>query len=154
LLSRLGASGSKTDFTPSDTIDSLIIIDRQVDLISPLLTQLTYEGLVDEIIGIKNCTKTYQKRSLPILICFSAHIELPTSTVNPSNLTLPSAQSTTITKEKMKKYHLDASSDPLFAEIRDTNYAHVPIRLNQVARQLSADYDVSIICLTGQHATS
>ena len=31
------------------------MIDRRVDMISPLLTQLTYEGLVDELIGLKNC---------------------------------------------------------------------------------------------------
>jgi hypothetical protein len=29
-------------------------IDREVDLVSPLVTPLTYEGLVDEIIGIEN----------------------------------------------------------------------------------------------------
>src|SRR5262249_12145863 len=31
--------------TPSNTNDSLIIIDREVDFVTPLLTQLTYEGL-------------------------------------------------------------------------------------------------------------
>jgi hypothetical protein len=44
----------------SSKIDSLIILDRHVDMITPLLTQLTYEGLVDELIGIKNCE--YQSR--------------------------------------------------------------------------------------------
>lgn len=39
----------------SDKFDSLIILDRRVDMITPLLTQLTYEGLVDELVGIKNC---------------------------------------------------------------------------------------------------
>ena len=39
----------------SPKIDSLIVLDRRVDMITPLLTQLTYEGLVDELIGIKNC---------------------------------------------------------------------------------------------------
>jgi hypothetical protein len=39
----------------SDKVDSLIILDRRVDMITPLLTQLTYEGLVDELFGIKNC---------------------------------------------------------------------------------------------------
>ena len=29
-------------------------IDREVDLVSPLVTPLTYEGLVDDIIGIDN----------------------------------------------------------------------------------------------------
>ena len=34
-------------------IDTLVLIDRAVDLISPLPTQLTYEGLVDEMFGIQ-----------------------------------------------------------------------------------------------------
>ena len=28
-------------------------------MISPLLTQLTYEGLIDELIGLKNCAYVY-----------------------------------------------------------------------------------------------
>ena len=39
----------------SDTFDSLVVIDRRIDMITPLLTQLTYEGLIDEIVHIKNC---------------------------------------------------------------------------------------------------
>ena len=35
-------------------IDYLILIDRQVDLVSPLLTPLTYEGLIDEMFSIKS----------------------------------------------------------------------------------------------------
>ncbi len=35
-------------------IDSLILIDRSTDLVTPLLTQMTYEGLVDEMFGITN----------------------------------------------------------------------------------------------------
>ena len=34
--------------------DSVILLDRNVDLLSPLLTQLTYEGLLDELFGIQN----------------------------------------------------------------------------------------------------
>lgn len=41
--------------TPAAPFDSLIILDRHVDMITPLLTQLTYEGLIDEVIGIRNC---------------------------------------------------------------------------------------------------
>ena len=37
-------------------IDSLVILDRAVDLISPLPTQLTYEGLGDEMFGITCAT--------------------------------------------------------------------------------------------------
>lgn len=34
-------------------IDNLILIDRNIDLITPMMTQLTYEGLIDENFGIK-----------------------------------------------------------------------------------------------------
>jgi hypothetical protein len=46
---------SSDSLVASQAIDSLIILDRHVDMITPFLTQLTYEGLVDELIGIKNC---------------------------------------------------------------------------------------------------
>lgn len=36
-------------------IDNLILLDRSVDLMTPMLSQLTYEGLIDEIFGIQNC---------------------------------------------------------------------------------------------------
>lgn len=42
---------------PHNLIDSLIVFDRNLDLISPMVTQLTYEGLIDEIYGIKNSKK-------------------------------------------------------------------------------------------------
>lgn len=33
----------------------MIVLDRSVDWVTPMCTQLTYEGLIDEIMGIKNC---------------------------------------------------------------------------------------------------
>lgn len=36
-------------------IDQLVLIDRGIDLLTPLLTQMTYEGLIDEFFGINNC---------------------------------------------------------------------------------------------------
>ena len=35
-------------------IDSLVLVDRSVDPLTPLCNQLTYEGLVDETLHIKN----------------------------------------------------------------------------------------------------
>ena len=43
--------------TPSNTMDCLIILDRRIDMITPLMTQLTYEGLIDEKYNIKNCKR-------------------------------------------------------------------------------------------------
>ena len=36
-------------------MDALVLLDRSVDLVSPLPTQLTYEGLLDEMFSI-NCS--------------------------------------------------------------------------------------------------
>jgi vacuolar protein sorting-associated protein 33A len=36
------------------TINSVYRLDRELDLVSPLVTPLTYEGLVDEVVGIVN----------------------------------------------------------------------------------------------------
>jgi excinuclease UvrABC ATPase subunit len=43
-------------FPQVSEIDSLVILDRTVDLVTPMCTQLTYEGLIDEVYGIHNST--------------------------------------------------------------------------------------------------
>lgn len=42
------------DLELSNQVDSLIIIDRSVDWVTPMCTQLTFEGLLDEYVGVKN----------------------------------------------------------------------------------------------------
>lgn len=44
--------GQEPNITPQ--IDNLLILDRNVDLLTPLMSQLTYEGLIDEIFNINN----------------------------------------------------------------------------------------------------
>ncbi|KAF8527685.1 Sec1-like protein [Gautieria morchelliformis] len=125
----------ETHLAPSEKIDALVVLDRQVDLVTPLLTQLTYEGLVDELLGIKN-----------------SQVELPTSLLSPPTDPNPAASTSSATppsaplpkgakeKEKKKKHHLTAGNDPLFRELRDLNFAHVGRRLSRVARRLEEDY--------------
>ncbi|KAG2155689.1 Sec1-like protein [Suillus clintonianus] len=117
---------------PSAPFDSLIIIDRTVDMITPLLTQLTYEGLIDEFIGIKN-----------------SHVELPVSLLTPPTVPNPSnpnatpsgsASATPLINEKTKKYNLSTATDPLLAELRDLNFSSVGKRLSKVAHRLDEDY--------------
>ena len=45
-------AGSQSQILP--VFDTLLLLDRNVDLLTPLATQLTYEGLIDEIYGITN----------------------------------------------------------------------------------------------------
>ena len=35
-------------------IENLILIDRRIDLMTMMSSQVTYEGLIDELYGIKN----------------------------------------------------------------------------------------------------
>tara|TARA_B110000977_G_scaffold200781_3_gene292580 strand:- start:30906 stop:33371 length:2466 start_codon:yes stop_codon:yes gene_type:complete len=44
------ATGPHTTLTPQ--IDMILLIDRDVDMVTPLCTQTTYEGLIDEVLGI------------------------------------------------------------------------------------------------------
>ncbi|KAE9409193.1 ATP binding protein [Gymnopus androsaceus JB14] len=120
---------------PFSNFDSLIVIDRRVDMITPLLTQLTYEGLMDELLGIKN-----------------SHVELPASLVAPppnpqTGATAapppPPPAAASLRKENKKKYHL-SSADSLFMELRDVNFSNVGKRLNGVARRLEEDYKTSL----------
>ena len=52
LRMRREMAGNEKQIQPQ--IDSLLLIDRTVDLLTPLATQLTYEGLIDEIYGVHN----------------------------------------------------------------------------------------------------
>ena len=49
--------GPDADPPMAPQIDTLMILDRTVDLTSPVVTQLTYEGLIDECYGIKQSTR-------------------------------------------------------------------------------------------------
>lgn len=35
-------------------VDALLVLDRRVDLVTPMLTPLTYEGLLDDVLGIES----------------------------------------------------------------------------------------------------
>ena len=131
-------------------------------MITPLLTQLTYEGLVDELIGIKNCKRPSRSlRPDPLLIRFLAYVELPQSVLAPPTgpgaqpIAGPSASPPTpgpaaglMNRDRKKKHNLSASIDPLFDELRDLNFSAVGKKLNKVAHRLDEDYKVGVICST------
>jgi len=111
----------------SQNIDSLIIIDRSVDLITPLCTQLTYEGLIDEVFGIK-----------------TSHAEVDSAIVGPTpqaTSTTSNTASTPSQPAKKKKIALN-SGDKLFSQLRDMNFAVVGGVLNRIARRINDDYEV------------
>ena len=118
-------TSSKFGMMPSATIDSLIIIDREIDFATVLLTQLTYEGLLDEMFGIKH-----------------SQAEIDSSIVGPAPGTQPAGKNVAPpTQQRMKrKIQLD-SSDKLYHQIRDANGAIVDGLLNKAARRLQSEME-------------
>ncbi|KAK8874959.1 Sec1-like protein [Apiospora arundinis] len=118
---------SRTGLTPSNTMESVIIIDREVDMVTPLLKQLTYEGLIDEVFKIQNNQTDVDSTIV------GAVAQQPSS----STSTTPPAAAPVSRKRKIQ---LD-SSDKLYDGLRDTNFAIVGVLLHKVARRLQSDYD-------------
>ncbi|KAL8752909.1 MAG: hypothetical protein Q9199_005412 [Rusavskia elegans] len=118
------AATSRRGMMPSSSIESLVIIDREVDMVTPLLTQLTYEGLIDEMFGIKN-----------------NQAEIDTSIIGQAPGQQQKAQSTAPQQQGLKrKIQLDPS-DKLYDQLRDANFAIVGPLLNKVARRLAGEYE-------------
>ncbi|KAM0252058.1 hypothetical protein ACHAP5_001383 [Fusarium lateritium] len=115
------AEANKIGLTPSTTNESVIIIDREVDFVTPLLTQLTYEGLIDEVFEIHN-----------------NQTKVDTTVVG-----APAQASTATSQSRKRTIQLD-SSDKLYEQLRDANFAIVGSLLNKVARRLQkvqSDYE-------------
>ncbi|XP_078052309.1 vacuolar protein sorting-associated protein 33A [Augochlora pura] len=104
--------------TQPTIVEHLLLLDRSVDLLSPLVTQLTYEGLIDEIFGIK-----YNAVLLPAK-------KFHDSEDSPTAMSL-----------KEKEQIVLNSGDELFAEIRDKNFNGVGPVLSKKARDISSQLD-------------
>lgn len=98
-LQKEANASEKTRINQSSTIDQIVLIDRAVDLISPLATQLTYEGLIDEIYGISNTTANF-----------------------PAEKFLSLEERSTESLAEDKKQIILNSGDKLFADVRDKNF--------------------------------
>ena len=112
---------------PSADTESLVIIDREVDFGTPLLTQLTYEGLIDETVGIQN-----NQANVDTAIVGPATVQSQESSSRASQQS---------SKQALKRKILLDSSDQLFNQLRGSNFAIVGDILNKVARRLENDYE-------------
>ncbi|KAK9475410.1 Sec1-like protein [Dipodascopsis tothii] len=110
--------------------DQLVLVERAADFVTPLMTQLTYEGLIDEVFTIRN-----SQAEIPSSVVTAANAQLPRSGGSVSSSVAPS-----LLDRKTRKIVLD-SSDVLFANLRDLNFAVVGPTLNKVARRLNEDYE-------------
>ncbi|XP_069475703.1 vacuolar protein sorting-associated protein 33A [Ambystoma mexicanum] len=110
-------TGSQNSIFP--VFDTLLLLDRNVDMLTPLATQLTYEGLIDEIFGIQN-----------------THVKLPPEKFAPKKQGEGSKELPT----EPKKLQLN-SAEELYAEIRDKNFNAVGPVLSRKAKVISAAFE-------------
>ena len=124
-------------------IDNLIIIDRSVDMITPMMTQLTYEGMIDENIGIKyslNFIKQKFKKTFHLKCKFylKAQFEIPQDRIKKSNS--PDAVNVV---EMKKSIVILNSADSLFSEMRDRNFQSINQVLSRTAKELQQANEVN-----------
>ena len=53
LMNNLKETDSTYETPPKTLVSDLILFDRRTDLVTPLCSQLTYEGILDDVFGIK-----------------------------------------------------------------------------------------------------
>uniref|UniRef100_A0A8C6H2R7 Vacuolar protein sorting-associated protein 33A n=1 Tax=Mus spicilegus TaxID=10103 RepID=A0A8C6H2R7_MUSSI len=116
----------KREFTGSQNsvfpvFDNLLLLDRNVDLLTPLASQLTYEGLIDEIYGIQN-----------------SYVKLPPEKFAPKKQGGGGGGKDLPTEAK--KLQLN-SAEELYAEIRDKNFNAVGSVLSKKAKIISAAFE-------------
>ncbi|KAI9142913.1 Sec1-like protein [Paraphysoderma sedebokerense] len=119
LLRKIPSSSSESLPAVPSEFEAMIILDRSTDLLTPLLTQLTYSGQLDETFGIKN-----------------SHIDVDASLLSGSS----GSGGTNVPAARKRKVPL-TSADPLYADLCDLNFSVVGPTLSQVARSLKEDYD-------------
>lgn len=103
------------------SIDQLIILDRSIDIMSALATQLTYEGLIDEFYGINNTTVTFLADKF-----------------NSQGEEGGSSNFDRVTSSTEKKQIILNSKEELYVELRDKNFNAVGPVLSRLAKSLTA----------------
>lgn len=103
----------------ASAIDTVVLLDREVDLISPLVTPLTYEGLLDELIGLD-----YGKIQVDARIVgdIADPPKLPDLPGMEKAASPPPPPSTTASFSPDEKITLMLNAgDPIYNDIRDTS---------------------------------
>eukprot|EP00455_Lapot_gusevi_P054621 TRINITY_DN8788_c0_g2_i3.p1 TRINITY_DN8788_c0_g2~~TRINITY_DN8788_c0_g2_i3.p1 ORF type:complete len:576 (+),score=176.77 TRINITY_DN8788_c0_g2_i3:83-1729(+) len=131
LMMRMRRELPEEDFSSTlPEIDTLILVDRNVDMITPLLTPHTYEGMIDEMFEIKN---GYVNLDAEILGANPPPAATPNAPTPPPAAAAPAAPS-------KRKLALN-SSDILFKEIRDMNFAVLGPHLHRKAAYVRETYE-------------
>ncbi|XP_055339771.1 vacuolar protein sorting-associated protein 33A-like [Paramacrobiotus metropolitanus] len=122
MIGKMGVDNANSEWNIPSRFDNLFLIDRNVDLLTLMPIQLTYEGLIDECFGITQGTAKLPADKFPI--------------TGQSSKTAESGESSKA-EPKEKKITLN-STDELYAEIRDKNFSAVGPIFSSKTKFLSA----------------
>ena len=111
ILAADGLLPADDDYPPE--IGALLIVDRAADLVTPLCTELTYEGLIHGVFGIKH-----------------GYID-----VEPAVVGLPPAADGRRVKREMN------NNDELYAQVRSLNFGELGPLLKKLARGVHEGYE-------------
>eukprot|EP00899_Mesostigma_viride_P017161 jgi/Mesvir1/25446/Mv01717-RA.1 len=107
-----------------------IFLDRAVDLVTPMCTQMTYEGLIDEVIGVHNSTVEVEAPPPPT----------PPGTGGASGTTGAAGSSSSAPAPPKKVKVLLSAQDALFSELRDMSFGAVGDVLRERAVAMQSEY--------------
>ncbi|GMF33037.1 unnamed protein product [Phytophthora lilii] len=123
------AGAKEPDVDVATQMDKLVVIDRMEDPLSMLLTPMTYEGLLDALVGVNHGVVTYEKEEE------EEEAASDRGRSSTSRVKEETAATTKTTTQKVVLNHLDA----LFDEIRDVNFNLVSNQLVDVAKDLATE---------------
>jgi hypothetical protein len=121
MIQRMRKEDSGIDDTIIPEIHTLMLIDRDVDLVTPMVSPLTYEALIDEIIGVHNGAVTVDR-------------------------SMTYEDDTEAAKRKKKDDKPESktvsvplnSNDKLYKDIRDYNISILPLYLSDKSKEIRA----------------
>ena len=90
-------------------------LDREIDLVTPMVTPLTYEGLINEIIGIENC-----RIKIDASIAGDEKDETGQATARPTNIVSSTIASSTSSKKSSPSATIASASEKV-SVILDSN---------------------------------
>ena len=114
------SGGSSERLAGPPQIAELLLLDRDVDLITPLCTELTYEGLIHHVFGISH-----------------GYIDLDPELVAEANPKPPAGGAPPPARLLKKELN---NNDPLYGQIRNLNFGELGPLLNRLARDVSSGY--------------
>jgi len=115
-------------------IDMIVLIDRDVDMVTPLCTQLTYEGLIDEILGIEKGAVAIPQRAFDGATDMEAEAEAD-GTVNAYARARAHKAGPVAMRPKLN------NTDKLFDQIRDMNFGRACNVIRDLATAIKENYD-------------